>query len=172
MNRAQQRITVEQRRQQVAVMYLHGQFQSTIARELGISQQSVSVDLKRLRKEWLASAVRDFDEAKSVELAKIDELERTYWTGWENSLKQREITVSKRRTGKTPGDEASVRRETPMGDARFLDGVLRCITLRCDLLGFSTSTEAVKSLGNSLAGLLVQAEAQVAVSPSVSFVEA
>ena len=151
----------EQRRETIAGLYLRGAYQSAIARQVGVSQQQVSYDLNVIRKQWLASTLRDFDAAKALELAKIDEAERAYWAGWERSCQQREVTLTKRTTGQAPRDEASIRRETPVGDPRFLDGVMRCIAQRCDLLGLSTATDATKVLAGSLAGLLEQARAQV-----------
>ena len=150
---------VNQRRQRVAELYLTGTLQSAIGQVLGISQQQVSHDLKIVQRQWLASSIRDFDTVKSEQLAKIDAVERAYWLGWERSLQPREVTLTKRMTGKDPRDEASIRREPPIGDPRFLDGVLKCISQRCDLLGLSTATEAAKALGTGLAALLSQAQA-------------
>jgi hypothetical protein len=170
MNPTQRHHTAEQRRQQIAALYLQGHYQSAIAQQLGVSQQQVSYDLKAVQKTWLASALRDFDQAKAQELAKIDEAERAYWAGWERSCQQQEVTLTKQVDGKEPRTEASIRRETPVGDPRFLDGVLKCITQRCDLLGLSTATEATKALGAGLAALLTQARATV--RPSAPLVEA
>jgi hypothetical protein len=150
--------TTAQRRETIASLYLRGQYQSAIARQVGVTQQQVSYDLKVLRTQWRASALRDFDAAKALELQRIDEAERAYWVGWERSCQQREVTLTKRVTGTTPRDEASIRRETPVGDPRFLDGVMRCIAQRCDILGLSPSAEAAQALGSGLAGLLAQAQ--------------
>jgi hypothetical protein len=159
MNPTQRHHTAEQRRQQIAALYLQGHYQSAIAQQVGVTQQQVSYDLKALQKTWLASALRDFDQARAQELAKIDAAERAYWAGWERSCQQRDVTLTKKVSGKEPRTEASLRRETPVGDPRFLDGVLKCITQRCDILGLSTSTEAAKALGTGLAALLTQAQA-------------
>jgi hypothetical protein len=170
MNPTQQQLTAEQRREKIAALYLRGQYQSAIAQQVGVTQQQVSYDLKALRKAWLAAALRDFDAAKALELQRIDETERAYWQGWARSCQQREVTLTKRITGKDPRDEASMRRETPVGDPRFLDGVMKCIAQRCDLLGLSTATEATKALGTGLAALLAQAQATV--PPSAPLAEA
>ena len=168
MNPSQHHLTAEQRRETIAALYLRGQYQSAIARQVGVTQQQVSYDLKALRKQWLAAALRDFDEAKALELQRIDEAERAYWQGWERSCQQREVTLTKRVTGKDPRDEASIRKETPVGDPRFLDGVMRCIAQRWDLLGLSTATEAAKALGTGLAALLSQAQAAQAPAPPMA----
>jgi transposase-like protein len=162
MNPTQHHATAEQRRQQIASLYLQGQYQSQIAQQLGVTQQQISYDLKALQKAWLASALRDFDAAKAQELAKIDECERAYWAGWERSCQEREVTTTKRVRGDVPRTESSRRRETPAGDVRFLDGVMRCIHQRCDILGLSTQAAATQALSTGLAALLTQAKATVA----------
>jgi len=166
MNPTQRLATADQRRQQVAALYLQGLYQSEIAQKVGVTQQQVSHDLRCLRKVWLASAMRDFDALKAEQLAKIDAAERAYWEGWQRSLQPREVTLTKQSTGKDPRDEASIRRETPVGDPRFLDGVMRCIAQRADILGISTSTEAAKAVSTGLAVLLAQAKGvQSSVAP-------
>src|SRR5262245_20634591 len=164
MNPTQQHVTAEQRRETIAALYVRGQSQSAIARQVGVTQQQVSYDLKALRKQWLAAALRDFDTAKALELQRIDEAERAYWAGWERSLQRREVTTTKRVRGDVPRTEISRRREQPVGDPRFLDGVLKCIEKRCDILGLSTATEAAKAVSTGLAVLLAQARGTLPVA--------
>lgn len=92
-------------RARVAEMYLAGRYQSEIAQELGLSQQQISYDLQAVRREWQASAVRNFDEAKAQELAKIDHLERTYWQAWQQSIGTTQIKTIKAK-GPSPGGAA------------------------------------------------------------------
>src|SRR3990167_7535332 len=80
-----------------ASLYLHGRSMEEIAQtvsawyqEQGInitlSVKAIWTDLKEIRLRWINSSLMDFDEAKGKELAKWDELERTYWEAWERSL--------------------------------------------------------------------------------------
>ena len=119
-------------RQTIAERYLRGDYQEAIARDLGISQQQVSYDLKAIRAAWLASAVRDFDAAKAQELAKIDAVEREYWLGWERSQKPKEIEYSE---DTSKGLKSGKRREGQAGNPAFLAGILTCIERRCAILG-------------------------------------
>ena len=48
-------------------------------------QATVCGDLKRVREAWRESSVRDFDELRSIELLKIERVEREAWAGWERS---------------------------------------------------------------------------------------
>jgi hypothetical protein len=128
---------------QIAMMYVRGDSQWSIAKHFGLSQQQISVDLKSLEQEWRQSALRDFDDLRGVQLAKIDELEREYWTAWEKSKKpitktRQEATPKRNRaTGEsvpTPDKIIKEVRES-VGDPRWLDGVHKCIERRCKLLG-------------------------------------
>ena len=80
--------TADQRRRDLALtadLYLKGKTQNEIADTLGFTRQQISYDLAVVRKQWLQSSVRDFDDAKALELAKLNRLEREYWDEWEES---------------------------------------------------------------------------------------
>lgn len=130
-------------RRRIADLYLQGYLQAEIAAELRLGQATISRDLAALHKEWLTSALLDFDQAKAQELAKIDRLEREYWTAWERSKEDAE-TVTERGKGTRPEGEERARpqqfertmqRKGQVGDPRFLGGVQWCIERRCKILG-------------------------------------
>jgi AraC-like DNA-binding protein len=126
-------------RQLIANLYFEGWTQSRIAAQLGLSQPTVSRDIKALQRDWLASALIDYDQAKANELAHVDRLEREYWDAWRRSCEDAE-TVKQRGT---PGEEqgkvktAAIERTVKgqAGDPRFLQGVQWCIDRRCKILG-------------------------------------
>jgi hypothetical protein len=149
---------VQQRRQEVAALYLSGKYQSEIARLIGVSQQQVSHDLQAVQRAWLASSIRDFDAAKAEQLAKIDAVERAAWGAWERSVEPRDVVMTKEVSGDFPRTETTTRREQPVGDPRFLERIQKCIEQRCDILGLSTATEAAKAVSTGLAALLAQAK--------------
>lgn len=70
---------------QVSAMYLSGKSQNKIAEIIGIDQSQISRYLKALRKIWLENSVKNFDEAKSAELAKIDNLEQRAWSAFDST---------------------------------------------------------------------------------------
>ncbi len=116
-------------------MYLKGALQSAIAEVLGLHQTQISYDLKAIRKAWLDSSLRDFDKAKSQELAKIDNLEVTYWQAWEDSKGTTETETAKSRSD--DNQEAGYTKvKKPIGDLRALAGVERCIMMRSKMMGF------------------------------------
>jgi hypothetical protein len=128
------KLALLERRQQVADYYLQGWTQMEIAAHVGVDQTTVSDDLKVVRQQWRDSAVRDFDEAREVELRKIDRVEREAWAAWERSQKPAQSAHI--------NDESNQRKtrrhvRNQYGDPRFLDQVNKCIASRCALLGLA-----------------------------------
>lgn len=108
--------------------------QVEIGERIGISQQQVSHDLKRVREQWMQSSIRDFDAVRAEQLAKIDEVERQAWEGW-------------RRSFESDKD----------GEPRYLDQVHKCIERRCKMLGLDAAQQVdatVKSGDERLATAL------------------
>ena len=120
-----------------------------LARDYGIelSVSQVCRDLQAAREEWRAEYAGEIHDLRLRELAKIDNLERTYWEGFERSQRDRERKKTERK--RTPagkdgkkGREEDVLAETVAvtvegkdGDARWLNGVQWCIERRILLLG-------------------------------------
>lgn len=101
-----------------AALYLQGWTQLRIAERLNLTRQQIGYDLKAIFTRWRESSVRDFDEKRAEELAKVNHVEQTYWDSWEQSRKPNKAGLP-----------------TEPGDPRFLSGVERCIERRCKLLG-------------------------------------
>lgn len=129
-------------RREIAAQYLRGKTQAEIAHYIStdpergytLTTQQICYDLKAIQKQWRESALRDFDEKRSEELAKVDELERTYWQAWLDSCTESE-TITQEGTG--DGVQRIRKTRTQQnGDPRFLAGVQWCIERRCKLLGF------------------------------------
>jgi hypothetical protein len=126
------KLAILQRRQLVADLYLQGWTQCQIAEHVSVDQTTVSDDLQKIRAEWRGSMVRDFDEAKDLELRKIDRIEREAWAAWERSKKPAQSA--------TTSDEPNQRRtrrhvKNQYGDPRFLEQVHKCVSARRALLG-------------------------------------
>lgn len=133
--------------------YLSGIPQYEIARQLKVTQQTVSNDLKELQSRWLASSLVNIDEVKARELAKIDYLERVYWEGYERSIRVEETTTV-RASGavrQVPGSDTQFIQEKDAttiktqhsrdGNTSYLQGVQWCIDRRCKLLGIDAPTK-------------------------------
>jgi hypothetical protein len=123
---------IASRRQQVAEMYLQGRSQAEIGEALSCDQATVSRDLTELRKEWLERSINHVDQKKAIELAKLDRLEVTYWNAWDRSQENAETEISR----DTPlGHVHEHKSVGQSGNPAFLEGVLKCIQKRCELLG-------------------------------------
>jgi hypothetical protein len=134
----------------VADLYLQGELQVDIAKVIGRDQTTVSTHLAAIRQEWLDSSLRDFDEVKSQELAKLDKLEREYYGGWLRS--QEDVVTVKDETSENP--KTVVTTKSQAGDSRFLDGVERCVARRCKILGFDAPSKTELEAGPQLADVL------------------
>jgi hypothetical protein len=125
---------------ETAALYLHGLTHHEIAQRLKVSRQQIGYDLKVLQRRWQESALADFNAKKAAELARVDELERTYWEAWERSCQSREVTTQERtQGGESQAEEArlkaGVRKEQRDGNPEFLRGVERCVEMRCKITG-------------------------------------
>lgn len=132
--------------EKVSSLYLKGWRQIDIAAEMGLSRQQISYDLKTIQQRWRESTAINLDEAKSRELARLDELERSFWAAWEQSkserTKARQETGGKGKDGKATVTKASMEKEQRDGNPAFLQGVLSCIDRRCKLLGLDAPTKS------------------------------
>ena len=149
--------SIDERERDLAItaeLYLKGYTQHEIKEkinenpEYNISQTTIVNDIKEIRKRWLDSQIRDFNLAKVQELAKIDQLERAYWEGWERSVQQQNTVEVEKHDDQVSGAGAQTatrsrtKRTTKTRDGAvdFLQGVERCINLRCKILGLTTQT--------------------------------
>lgn len=126
-------------RETIAKLYMQGKSQYEIAEVINaqysftITQQQVSSDLKVIRDRWLESSIRDFDAAKSEQLAKIDLMESEAWEAWDKSKETAKV-ITRKQGGKNAG-EVTTRIERQTGNPAYLNIVDRCIERRCRLLG-------------------------------------
>jgi hypothetical protein len=129
---------IRQDRAEIARLYLQRRTQAEIGQRLGLSRQQVGYELEAVRKEWLQSSLMDFNARRAEELARIDAVEQEYHLAWEASKKERQTSITEQIT--TPEGErlkAGIRKEEQTGDARYLEGVQRCIDQRCKILGLN-----------------------------------
>ena len=86
--------------------------------------------------------MRDFDEARAQELAKVDLLELEYWQAWQRSCQDAETeTLRQRQTTDGKVNDFSKVTKGQAGDKRFLDGVQWCIERRCKILGIDAPSK-------------------------------
>lgn len=140
--------TREKKQAEAARRYLRGEFQASIAHSLGVNQATISRWLTEIRKEWQEDAKAAISEKIGRELAKIDELEATYWKAWCASCGKREkpfdtvagiVEDSREEIGESAvfglTEKIVTTKKHVTGNPAFLDGVLKCIDRRLKLLG-------------------------------------
>jgi hypothetical protein len=121
---------------EVSRLRLQGLTQAEIALRLGVSQQQISRDLKRIARQWRAESDRSVRDLIAIELARLDQVESDSWDAWERSCQPATKRTEARGGGRVT--ETTVQR---VGDPRFLDKVLECIEHRCGLIGLDAPTE-------------------------------
>jgi hypothetical protein len=156
-------------------MYLRGMPQRAIAKELGINTSTVTRNLRQVRKAWFERSIEAIGLRKADELAKLDQLELTYWDGWERSKKVKKV-VTRQRVGLPQGlvdsdgtilnehldpedakkEMVFIRTEIMVGDPAFLDGVMKCIDKRCKILGLDAPNRNVNLDLNALSDLQLE----------------
>jgi transposase len=123
---------IAERRLIVSNLYRRGMLQVEIAKQLGVVQSVISVDLKALRKDWMDKANANFASKQAETLAKIDHLELVAWQDYETSKGERTETQTR-----ASGDykQASIKKVQRDGNVEFLRIVQWCISERCKILG-------------------------------------
>jgi predicted transcriptional regulator len=149
------RLKLTQRREKAAEMYLRGFRQSEIGEQLGIDQSTVSDDLRAVQKLWMERAAEHLDAHKAKELHRIDDLERTYWDAWERSKKPLKVKTQEMLSSGGLTDEqgnpvpeekkARLSEEEQTGNVAYLQGVERCIAMRCKLLGLNAPEKTAQT---------------------------
>lgn len=119
-------------RRNIGRMYLKGMIQADIAKELKLSQPTVSNEIKLLVNEWRKERVNDINEAKQRELAKLDNLELEFWEAW---VRSQDDAVTRTEGFGQQGRIDQTKTTGQVGNPAFLDGVLKCIDRRCAILG-------------------------------------
>lgn len=147
-NKHNRRFAAEQRRQQVTDLYLQGWSQPAIAEHLQVAQTTVSLDLRKVQEQWRESSIRNFDEIRSVELSKINLVEREAWAAWQRSQKPAQSAVV---NGEGTSQRARKTLKNQYGDPRFLEQVNKCISQRRALLGLDV-TPAISPIEGSIDG--------------------
>lgn len=143
-------------RRKIAELYLRGKKQMEISKELGLSQATISRDLKIIQEDWVRESEQAIDERKAIELAKVDALELEYWEAWKRSQENAVVETSEIST-ETSGQKIKKqkREEGQVGDPRFLAGVMQCIDRRCQILGIDApkkidATSGGKPIGQAI----------------------
>lgn len=171
-NRKNDEYNTLERRKKVSELYLQGLAQWQIAEKVGVSQPMISVDLKVIRDAWLATAILNWDELKSKELAALDLQEEELWKAWFRSCGVEKVNTAtiERELRAVEGEpdvevvkkkvkKALVSKMVPVrkskksvtkqliGDPRYMAEIQKVREFRCRLLGFLKHEEEKEKQG-------------------------
>lgn len=134
-------------------------------RPYSVSTVMVYADIRAVVTEWHKQRVNLIDKYKTIELAKIDSLERTYHDRFMASVAAAEEGKKiVKKSGKVSTNAEGVAQvlrpdkittEThtaiAVGDIKWLEGVERCIRMRCELLGLNKkSAQSINHNGDDV----------------------
>ena len=155
----------QERRQKVTALYLKGESQVAIAAALQVTQGTISNDLAAIRKQWVASTVKDFGERQAMELARLDHLEAEAWAAYERSC-VKAVPVDCEDGDSTITLYAVDPSRRP-GDPRFLERVAKCIELRCKITGvIGADTNIVPIVNVDISAVIAEATKKTGRPPS------
>jgi DNA-binding MarR family transcriptional regulator len=130
------KMQIEQRQKQVAELTLKGHTQSEIAERLGVTQPTVSNDLKAIRAAWRQATSRDFDATFSEQVEMLSLIQREAWEAWERSKGPGHTAVIQGAgEGEPSKTRQTIKRQT--GDPRFLEQLQKCLAASRALLGLA-----------------------------------
>ena len=112
---ARDRLTIEQRREQVAQLYLAGANQTAIAKQLGISQPTVVRDIQYVKAMWKESQIEAMDDAVTRHLTELDFIREQLRNDYANSKSittLKELIRVQEREAKLLGLDAPVKQVT------------------------------------------------------------
>jgi len=123
------------------------------------SLRTVHNDIKTLMAEWKEARLMEIDDAKRVELERINEVEKTAWGGWEKSLKLKTSVKKKgggsNSAGAYTSEEESTKVEESAGNPAFLRIVMDCVNKRCEILGLNSPLK-IEGTGDNGAITIIQ----------------
>lgn len=130
----------------IAEMYLNGQYQIDIAKEVGLSLSQVRLDLDVIIGRWQKASLQFIGQAKAIQLEKINKIEHEMWGAWEKSKLGKTETMkaqSRRPTGTSSRVELT--EQQSYGDMEYMRGVMWCISERNKILGIYAPKKYVET---------------------------
>jgi hypothetical protein len=124
----------------IAEWFLQAVPSRTIAERLNkinpytLSHVQITMDIKAIIEQWKTEQAYLIDERMESDLMKLEKLENEAWEAWERS-KGVKTTKSATRKGEDETSK-SLKEETLIGDAKFLDLIRNILQDRANLLGY------------------------------------
>jgi transposase-like protein len=116
-----------------------GWTKTAIAEKLGVHRTQVVHDWKQILEDLVETRDQEVNQLVVLKLEELGEVKREAWDAWERSKLDREKTV--REDWESDSGSGSTKeiktREGQVGEARYLDTVLKCIAAERELLGLN-----------------------------------
>ncbi len=135
ISKSQDRHAVTLRRAEVSHRILLHHRHEDIAKDMGVSRQTITHDVAVIEKAYKQSSVANVGELKRRHIAKLDALEREALLAWERSKGTKE-TKSGKETPK--GKEKSIRQEDRVGECSFLSEARKVLSDKADIVGIQS----------------------------------
>jgi Helix-turn-helix domain len=127
----------------IADLYVQKVPQAEIAKAVGLSQGTVSTEIKRLIEFWKEQRLDDLDKIKLEQLHRIDRMERELWEAWNKSKRSGKRTITKSKAGEFSGSvqqdkywsAKSVEEDVIAGDMQYMHGIQWCVQERNKIIG-------------------------------------
>lgn len=144
-------VRVAKRSVEVVDRYAQGQSMWHIARTMCIPFPTVHRDILTARKNWKDKNILRIEAIKEKELDKIDQIEARAVASYELSLRESSETITGRTTGDHPSEMARITKKQQAGEATFLMVLLKCVEMRCKVLGLFAPRQAdITSAGQTI----------------------
>ncbi len=134
-------------RAKITELHKEGWQNKDIAEELGLADYTVCRDLAAVRAVLYEQAIENLDEARKLELAKINLIEAEAWEQWERSKQPR---TTKSATKGDTVNKQSFKEEERGGDPRYMEIILKCSDQRAKLLGLVVNKVDMMSNGKPM----------------------
>ena len=132
-----QKVRLQERRKQVAKLYIEGWSLRQLAEKFGVGMTSIHRDMTEVRKWWREDAVASVDDHINSELELIRATIAEAWKGWYTSLDEKQRERTKLVESVKAGDSKAIERATEqqIGNPAYLSTLIKCSERRCKILG-------------------------------------
>ena len=126
---------IAEKRAQAFRLYTKKRPVRAIAEEIKVSPATASRYVRHVLDAYLKFAAQDAQMHLSRELGKLAAIESELWEAWERSKSEQVKTLTGRRDGQNPVNEAKVERLQRDGSTKIMGLILDTFDRRCKLLG-------------------------------------
>ena len=146
---------IEARRLKVARLFSEGRSQSAIARALGVSEPTVSRDVRAAYDLWRQERAEVARHLGDLTLERLEALQAAAWDAWRRS-QQDAVHVTEHPDG------SKTTTTTPQGgSAAYLNAIIKAIDRQCKLLGLYARREPQTCVPPPVVEVVVQHRSEI-----------